>query len=536
MNVLFISPLRPFDQSRIYNPCYPAGLLSISSYLESHVEDTSIKILDFTLLALLLTHNKANMRRITLEGLWRIALDGIGEFTPQIIGISISFCNIVKDLEPLVLYLKRRYPGALIVAGGHMVSNAHREILSKGSSLDAICFGEGEIPFAELTVACNEGEVDTYFSSSDVWVTKDKLTKQPDFTPVKKFIIELDTIPPYHLEHLVLFNEIQLLKKGIKFFVPTSRGCPNSCVFCAVINNHGRQIRTHSIERIHKDLCFYNKAYGIESFSIVDENFMHLEERAVGMLNSFAMIQDYRVDVFFASFYKITDRMIDALRKIGQSEVLLFLENGNENTLKNIINKPADLETAREAVDKLRAADFIVNTTIIFGFPGETKEAIQLGIDNMKRMGFNWYRCYIATPLPGSRLFDICEEGGYFVENVDPYEMHYGKCVIKTQDFDPEYIEHIRDETYLRLNYVENYDMQRGEFVLALKLFREELARNPGHAFAHYFAAKCCDKLGLNEGASFHYDKFNNISKRYPHWGYWKSYFCLPILNFKPRL
>jgi len=106
-----------------------------------------------------------------------------------------------------------------------------------------------------------------------------------------------------------------------------------------------------------------------------------------------------------------------------------------------------------------------------------------------------------------------------------------GKAVIRTPDFSPEYIERKVYEMNLTLNFVNNYGMRTGDYQNALRLFERVLSTAINtHAFAYYFAAKCCEKLAQPDKYHWYKSKYEEMVQIYPFWREWADFFHLQPL------
>jgi anaerobic magnesium-protoporphyrin IX monomethyl ester cyclase len=219
------------------------------------------------------------------------------------------------------------------------------------------------------------------------------------------------------------------------------------------------------------------------------------------------------------------------MRRAGVKSALLSIESGNEDTFKHIVRKPASLKVAHDAVEILHKEGIIASTNVMIGLPGETVESIEKGLEYLLTTNFNWFSCYVAAPLPGSDFYKICLENNYFVESGDILRMDFKKCVVRTPGFEPAYIEKTAYVMNLRLNFINNYDMRTGNYAQALMLFEKviEVVMDT-HAFAYYFAAKCCKELGLVEKCALYKAKYAEMIEKYPFWQDWAKQFSLAPL------
>lgn len=520
---------------------YPTGLLSIAAYVKKNIPEANIKILDFNAVMNRIAQDETRgFDDYKFTDFLQEALSGVDGFIPEIIGISTLFCSVYQDLKPLVSFLKARYSRSLITCGGHVASSLYSRIYQDNLEIDAVAFGEGEIPFLELVKAVKSGRKD-YLSLSPNWITKEKIRPEKKFIPQSKFIIDLDEIPPFDLGMLLYpdayFNStryffvIETQENLKEIFIFSTRGCPYDCVFCASQNVHGRKVRFYSPQRIKNDILYYNKKYGITRFVFYDDHFLVKKERAIEILN-FIAENKLNAQIPTPAFFSIDKDVVSAMARAGIKEVNITIESGNENTLKKIMLKPSSLKKASEAVDFLHAQGIIAVSNILIGLPGETRESIESGLEYLLTTRINWFQCFVAAPLPGSRLFEICQEKGYLVSGEDILTMDYKKCIIKTDDFTPDFIEKKAYEMNLKLNFINNYDYRTGNYGTALMFFERVInSVIDTHAFAYYFAAKCCRKLGLNEKYRVYKEKYAEMFLKYAFWREYANQFNLAALD-----
>lgn len=561
MNMLLIFPLNePFDTIVSANKVpwksklnalknikkidcvYPSGLLSIGAYVKKQIPDTNIKILDCNVIMNQAAQRMTGgMEGYTLEDFLRETLTAVDGFKPDIIGISTLFCSNYQDLAATSSFLKKLYPNSFVFCGGHLASAVYLRIYDENMKIDAISFGEGEIPIVELVNASAEGRRNEYLDASPAWITAKKIMAEPEFVPQRKLIMDLDEIPRYDFDMLLFpdayFNSskyffvIDTQKEQREMFIFSTRGCPHHCVFCASQNVHGHKVRSYSVERIKSDILYYNERYNITRFVFYDDHFLSKKARAIEILN-FIAEQKFTAEIPTPAFFSIDSEVAAAMKRAGIKEVNITIESGNEDTLKNIMRKPANLKKANDAVDCLHKEGIIAISNILIGLPGETKESIEKGLEYLLTTDINWFQCFVTAPLPSSDLYKICKENGYFATGNDIMVMDFKKCVIKTKDFTPEYIEKKAYEMNLKLNFVNNYDFRKGEYGAALKLFERIITSViDTHAFAYYYAAKCCQKLNQTEKYNNYKAKYEEMINKYPFWKEWADHFKLPALD-----
>ena len=84
------------------------------------------------------------------------------------------------------------------------------------------------------------------------------------------------------------------------------------------------------------------------------------------------------------------------------------------------------------------------------GFPGETKEQIMKTIGLASDLNFDDYYISIVTPLPGTNLYDQCDEQGLFHDDFDVENLRYSVSNIKLTDMSRDAIENLRRDIWLK--------------------------------------------------------------------------------------
>lgn len=538
------SKLNPYKNIKKLDCAYPTGILSISAYLKKNLPSAEIKILDVNAVM----NHVAASKHAAGEGfegygflnLMEEAAEALADFKPDVVGVSTLFCSNYADLKELADWLRRRFPGAATVCGGHLAASVYRRMYADGIDFDAIGFGEGEVPMLELASAVERGGAKDYLAGSPLWITAAKAADKA-FRPQAALLTDLDEIPPFDFSMLVFsdayFNStkyffvIDSKAEQKEMFIFSSRGCQYTCVFCASQNVHGHRVRTHSVERIKSDILNYNKNYGITRFVFYDDHFLSGKQRALEILE-FIRLQGFTAEIPTPAFFSVDKDVAAAMGRGGIKEVNITIESGNEQTLKTIMRKPGSLKRAEETVALLHEQGIVAVSNILIGLPGETPESIEAGLQYLLTTKIDWFQCFVVAPLPGSELYSICDEKGYLAPGFDLATMDYKKCLVSTPDFTPEFIEKKAYEMNLRLNFVSNTNMRDANYARALMFFERVItAVIDTHAFAYYFAAKCCKALGQPEKYSKYKVKYAEMTEKYEFWRNYSVEFKLEPLD-----
>lgn len=507
----------------------PLGLLSLSSYLKKHVK-VEVKILDFNVVL-----NKiCGFHFKSFFELFKEVLSGdeYVNFKPSIIGISSLYTPSYHNMLDVAAVARQLFPNALIVAGGGVPTNMYMSIFKDSPDFDGLCFGEGEKPLLELIRANDKkGLLESHHS----WITIEKVKSGRTYH--HEFIEDLDEIPffdyslldlnDYRLNSIVSIFPMAKVKN--KMPVMTSRGCPHRCCFCSSHTVHGRKMRYQSVERVKEDFKRLKNEYGGEIVVYYDDHLMSDRDRVYKII---AVMRELDLTAFFPSslaLYALDRKMLEALKSIGVDDLVLSVESGSNRVLKEIMHKPLDLSIVKRVVNDCRELGIASDVYVLIGLPGETKKDIEDARLFLRSIDATWVRINIATPLPGSEMLEICLKKGYL--KGDYLSCDYKRAIIETEEFTAEYIQEKAYDLNLELNFVHNPDFRLGNYEAALQGFENTVRIKADHAFAYFYAAKCCQLMCLKDKYDVYRNKYNEIVKGSEFWRKYADRFGLAVLE-----
>ncbi|MBN1870853.1 MAG: B12-binding domain-containing radical SAM protein [Candidatus Omnitrophica bacterium] len=535
-NMLFISPPDiPIEEIRNTNTptaqwatniSMKMGILSLAAYTLKHV-DAQIRIID---LGLEISNNEDSFKTMIWEEFLRLTMSKVFDSElPEIVGISALYNSNAGYMELIASTAKVLWPGVLVIAGGILPTNYYRYVLDEAPSIDAIVIKEGEKPLVGLLTA---GDKKEYLAGAKGWMTRERLHEEPTMD----LINDLDEIPFFRYD-LIDFDAYQKLNRyhgerssdSIAVSVMTTRGCPYGCCFCASHTVHGKKIRRHSSERVLNDIHKLKELYKVNIILIEDDLFFIQKEYALEVLKG---ISKMNLTIEFPngiSIQHMDEEMVDALKTAGLKMATLAVESGSERVLNEIIHKPyKKLSRVKYVVSLLRERGIYVRAGFIIGFPGETMEEILETKRFMKETGFNWVQIFIATPLVGSELYDICKKNELLISD-SLEKFHFGQSNIRLSHSTSEEFVNLRYLMNLEVNFVDNYDLRNGSPQVALIGFLDVINRVPNHAFAYYFASQCYEKMGKEDLCREYQAKYREIVLASSEWMGYTKHFNLPI-------
>ncbi len=318
----------------------------------------------------------------------------------RIIGIG-GLATVYSYLHWLVPEIKRLKPDAEIILGGAAASSL-RERCFQRLDIDYEVIGEGEITVTELI---KEIETSRNFARVD-GIGYRSQSGEIIFTKRRPLMESLDNVPMFNDE---LFP-MEIYLKNVRGFmqIHAQRGCPHACTFCfncyRVVSN---KVRYRPFYKVVDEIEYFQKKYKekIRVFVISGE--------CITMNKKWLI--DFCKEIIKRKLkikYRVTSRVdtldaerLERLKRSGCRMISLGLESGSDKILK-IMNKGATAEQGRRAVRLAKKYIGFVETFIIYGYIGETRDTLKETVRFCKQIN-NPTSTYIATPFPGTVLYKL---------------------------------------------------------------------------------------------------------------------------------
>ncbi|MBF0196277.1 MAG: radical SAM protein [Planctomycetes bacterium] len=199
---------------------------------------------------------------------------------------------------------------------------------------------------------------------------------------------------------------------GANTLLATSRGCPFNCGFCATRVVWDKKVRSRSKDNIIEEIQECVHKYGISTFHFTDELFTSNRRRVWELCEAILEMHLNIKWVCTARAQGLDLETLKLMKRAGCHEISFGIESGNQ-TMLNSIDKHLDLKKAADIISLTKKAGIITHATYMFGYIGETEQTMQETLDFAKSLNTHVAGFFIASPLPGTPLYEEASQKGY---------------------------------------------------------------------------------------------------------------------------
>lgn len=422
----------------------PLGILYIASHLRKH--GIEVDVLDA---------NALEMKEDEI-------VDYVESRSPSIVGFT---CTTI--IMPAVIRMSKRVKKKdnLVMVGGPHVSAVPVETLKESEDIDVVVVGEGEITALELAQAAGRGD---RLYSIDGIVYRDRKSGKIKSTKPRGLIHDLDSLgpPARDLAPAERYRPGPILDIGFSgrefATIVTARGCTGDCSFCSS-KSFWKRIRIRSSKSILEEVDTLVEQ-GVKHLMIVDDTFTCQKKRVIEFCEE---LIKRKYEIHWSCYARVSDVNPDMLRLMKESGCFFIyygVESGSQEIL-NDSNKMITLEQAERAVEWTKKAGIITNCSFIMGLPGETEETLSMTLDFAIKLNPHIAEFYIATPFPGTRMYDHCKAQGWLKEYKWTEFTLHKKASLQTCGLPPDVI-----EDHVRVAYRKFYTRPRFMVLSLMKL------------------------------------------------------------------
>ena len=369
----------------LQNSLPPLGILSIAAYAEQ--QGFRVQVLD-------VHAERLDDREVTAR---------ITAAAPRIVGISV-LTNMAVPAHCIARLAKQAAPGCKVVVGGVHAEALPEEML-RNSAIDAVCRGDGEETMVDVLRNLPFSDIKGLSHRSGLHVVHNAprpLEKNLDKYP----------FPAYHLiDFKKYFPAVGTYRRLPAISMLVTRGCIGQCTFC---NSARTTLRTRSPASVVEQIKLLRYRYGIRQIQFYDDTFTVMRKNVLEVCR---LLAEEKIDVTWVAYIRgdcFSEEVAAAMKKAGCHQVLMGVETGDEQIMKNI-RKPINKEKYRQAVALAHKHGMEVRASFILGLPGETRQSMQASLDLAKSMDVDLFQVNLLTPYPGTEVFKYAVENNLLI-------------------------------------------------------------------------------------------------------------------------
>ena len=201
-----------------------------------------------------------------------------------------------------------------------------------------------------------------------------------------------------------------------------SVGCPMGCNFCttsAFFGGKGKSYHFYETgDQLFEVMEHMEKSMGVQSFFIMDENFLLNRSRALRLLELMQRGNKGWALYVFSSINAIRKYSMDELVQLGISWIWVGLESPQSRYAKL---KNAD---TRAIIADLRNHGIKMLGSTIVGLEHHTPDNIHSDIDYAVSHCTDFHQFMLYTPVPGTPLYHQMSEEGRMLDDVELADIH----------------------------------------------------------------------------------------------------------------
>jgi len=271
--------------------------------------------------------------------------------------------------------------------------------------VDYVICGEAELTLGELTEFLLKGHKKSPEEIAGLAFVKNNAIYR---TEKRKVIRDIDTIPfpAWDLVDIGKYKEAWMNRHGYySVNISTTRGCPFHCNWCAK-PLYGQVYNSRTPENVVEEMKFLKEYVQPDHLWITDDIFglkPGWVQRFSEVVNRERAIIPYkclsRVDLL------LKHDTIRHLKESGCQTVWIGAESGSQKIL-DAMEKGTTVPEIYEAADRLRKAGIRTGFFLQFGYPGETREDIDMTFKMVYDCNPDEIGVSVSYPLPGTSFYE----------------------------------------------------------------------------------------------------------------------------------
>lgn len=401
MKVLLIQPSPPrthWPRGSFRSRWVPTGLACLGAALRKAGHEVRIHSREEQLIKDGFDWDRADARlRALLE-----------EFRPGIVGLSVT-TPAVPEAACLARWAKELCgEETLVVIGGPHATALPERTLAECPHLDVAVLGEGEITLVELAERGPRDDVaGLCFRRDGSFVRSAPRPREHDLDRLGPPPYDLFDMEHYTARDRWMVRWLPLRATNLR----TSRGCPNTCSFCAGHLVSGLGARFHSVGYVVEQMRLVVERFGVEAIHFEDDTLGTSRPRVFELCEAIrraGLHQKVKWDALLRA-NQADAELLREMKAAGCFQVEFGFESGSDAMLRTL-NKNTTVEMNLHAARLAHEAGLRIYADIMVGLPGETEADLRATLRFVRQARpevLSFARLY---PLPGTDIYNALSE------------------------------------------------------------------------------------------------------------------------------
>ncbi len=286
-----------------------------------------------------------------------------------------------------------------VLGGIHVTAMPHEAL----EHADAVVIGEGELGWADLVADLEAGHPLHSIYAPDG----------------REFDLADSPMPRYDLLEVERYNRLT---------VPSQRGCPWRCEFCASSISLTPKYKTKPVERVMAEIAEIRKIWPHPFIELADDNTFVDRHHSKELLRAMA---PERLRWFTETDISIADdpELLELMRISGCAEVLIGLESPSAEGIDGVEQrknwKRSRFDDYKDAIARIQGHGIAVNGCFVMGLDGDGPELFEAIERFVQESGQFDVQITVMTPYPGTPLYERLKAEGRLLE-----EGAWEKCTL----------------------------------------------------------------------------------------------------------
>ncbi|MBS5842961.1 MAG: radical SAM protein [Clostridiales bacterium] len=326
---------------------------------------------------------------------WDDMLTDLSTLKVNYVVINTTMFSFEEDLRVCEV-CKRIDQNIVTIAKGAIFYTDSKKIMSNYPMLDVAVANDEEESLKKIALSIYDwNDIDNITYRKDNRIIK---TKTSVSTTLKLPTPKIDEI------NHALYRRPDTNEKQATIVV--GRGCPGKCIYCVAPMVGGHIARYRNVIEIIAEIKLYYYKYGISNFYFSADTFTCNHNWIKEFCAEINKLEFKIAWVCTARADSITSDLIKSMKISGCWGVSIGIESGS-NYIQKMIKKNLSESVIKNAIDICRSNRIVTLLHFIIGFPWDSDETVNDTIKLAKKLKGNIIEFYIATPLPGTELYEI---------------------------------------------------------------------------------------------------------------------------------